>query len=64
MILILWSQSTKNSQGFLSFLVNEHIELPRLMILSGGMCIVTQPYDQIMTLPESGCFCQKWDSAI
>lgn len=52
------SEGTENRQGLPRFLVNEHIQLPRLVILSGGEVIVAYKFSQNMTLPESGNFCQ------
>jgi hypothetical protein len=52
------SEGAKDSKGGAGFLVNEHIQLPRLVILSGGEVIVAYKFSQNMTLPESGNFCQ------
>jgi hypothetical protein len=52
------SEGTENRQGLPRFLVNEHIQLPRLVILSGGEVLVACKFSQNMTLRESGNFCQ------
>jgi hypothetical protein len=54
------SESTENRQGLPRFLVDEHIQLPRLVILSGGEVIVAYKFSQNMTLQESGYFCQNY----